>query len=162
MRPPTATDRPWGATREQIERIIERRAVELAYQPLADLATLRHRRRGGLPRFRTRPHASPESWLVEAAKARLAHRSGARRPQRGVGHVGMLLRSLPRRVHLARDGPVRSLRDLIRGVDQSRIALELNEESATSSDGALDELRADGVRSPSGTPERASGAFVTS
>jgi EAL domain-containing protein (putative c-di-GMP-specific phosphodiesterase class I)/DNA-binding NarL/FixJ family response regulator len=138
--------------REQIERIIERRAVELAYQPLADLATLRVVAVEALPRFRTRPMRSPESWVVEAAKHGLLIDLELVALTSALGHVGM--RMLPSDAFLVVSiSPETALsdrfRDLIRGADQSRIALELNEYPADHDElptGALDELRADGVR----------------
>jgi EAL domain-containing protein (putative c-di-GMP-specific phosphodiesterase class I)/DNA-binding NarL/FixJ family response regulator len=134
--------------REQIERIIERRAVELAYQPLADLATLRIVAVEALPRFRTRPMRSPESWLVEAAKHGWLIDLELVALNAAFGHVGMLLTEAFLAVCISPETALSGrFRDLIRGVDQSRIALELNEESADQlPTGALDELRANGVR----------------
>jgi EAL domain-containing protein (putative c-di-GMP-specific phosphodiesterase class I)/DNA-binding NarL/FixJ family response regulator len=134
--------------REQIERIIERRAVELAYQPLADLATLRVVAVEALPRFRTRPMRSPESWLVEAAKHGWLIDLELVALNAAFGHVCMLPTEAFLAVCISPETALSDrFRDLIRGADQSRIALELNEESADQlPTGALDELRADGVR----------------
>jgi EAL domain-containing protein (putative c-di-GMP-specific phosphodiesterase class I)/DNA-binding NarL/FixJ family response regulator len=136
--------------REQIERIIERRAVELAYQPLADLATLRVVGVEALPRFRTRPMRSPESWLVEAAKHGLLIDLELVALNAALGHVGMLPSDAFLVVSISPETALSDrFRDLIRGADQSRIALELNEYPADHDElptGALDELRADGVR----------------
>jgi EAL domain-containing protein (putative c-di-GMP-specific phosphodiesterase class I)/DNA-binding NarL/FixJ family response regulator len=136
--------------REQIERIIERQAVELAYQPLADLATLRVVAVEALPRFRTRPMRSPESWLVEAAKHGWLIDLELVALNAALGHVAMLPSDAFLAVSISPETALSDRsRDLIRGADQSRIALELNEYSADQDElptGALDELRADGVR----------------
>jgi len=136
--------------REQIERIIERQAVELAYQPLADLATLRVVAVEALPRFRTRPMRSPESWLVEAAKHGWLIDLELVALNAALGHMGMLPSDAFLAVSISPETALSDrFRDLIRGADQSRIALELNEYSADHDElptGALDELRADGVR----------------
>jgi EAL domain-containing protein (putative c-di-GMP-specific phosphodiesterase class I)/DNA-binding NarL/FixJ family response regulator len=136
--------------REQVERIIERRAVELAYQPLADLATLRVVAAEALPRFRTRPMRSPESWLGEAAKHGWLIDLELVALNAALGHVGMLPSDAFLAVSISPETAVSGrFRDLIRGADQSRIALVLNEYSADHDElptGALDELRADGVR----------------
>jgi EAL domain-containing protein (putative c-di-GMP-specific phosphodiesterase class I)/DNA-binding NarL/FixJ family response regulator len=136
--------------REQIERIIERQAVELAYQPLADLATLRVVAVEALPRFRTRPMRSPESWLAEAAKHGWLIDLELVALNAALGHVGMLPTDAFLAVSISPETALSGrFRDLVRGADQTRIALELNEYSADHDElptGALDELRADGVR----------------
>ena len=134
--------------REQIERIIERQAVELAYQPLADLATLRVVAVEALPRFRTRPMRSPESWLVEAAKHGWLVDLELVALNAALGHVGMLPSDAFLAVSISPETALSDrFRDLIRGADPSRIALVLNEYSADQlPTGALDVLRADGVR----------------
>ena len=141
---------PGSGPREQIERIIERQAVELAYQPLADLATLRVVAVEALPRFRTRPMRSPESWLVEAAKHGWLIDLELVALNAALGEVGMLPTDAFLAVPISPETALSDrFRDLVRGADQSRIALELNEYSADHDElpiGALDELRADGVR----------------
>ena len=139
---------PGSGPREQIERIIERQAVELAYQPLADLVTLRVVAVEALPRFRTRPMRSPESWLVEAAKHGWLLDLELVALNAALGHVGMLPSDVFLAVSISLETALSGrFRDLIRGSDQSRIALELNEYSADQlPTGALDELRGDGVR----------------
>ena len=136
--------------REQIERIIERQAVELVYQPLADLATLRVVAVEALPRFRTRPMRSPESWLVEAAKHGWLIDLELVALKAALGHVSMLPSDAFLAVSISPETALSGrFRDLIRGADQSRIALELNEYSADHDElptDALDELRAGGVR----------------
>ena len=134
--------------REQIERIIERQAVELAYQPLADLATLRVVAVEALPRFRTRPMRSPESWLVEAAKHGWLIDLELVALKAALRHASMLPSDAFLAVSISPETALSGrFRDLIRGADQSRIALELNGYSADQlPTGALDELRADGVR----------------
>jgi EAL domain-containing protein (putative c-di-GMP-specific phosphodiesterase class I)/DNA-binding NarL/FixJ family response regulator len=134
--------------REQIERIIGRQAVELAYQPLADLATLRVVAVEALPRFRTRPMRSPESWLVEAAKHGWLIHLELVALNAAVGRVAMLPSDALLAVSISPETVLSGrFRDLIRGADQRRIALELTEYSADQlPTGALDDLRADGVR----------------
>jgi EAL domain-containing protein (putative c-di-GMP-specific phosphodiesterase class I)/CheY-like chemotaxis protein len=141
---------------EEIVRIIERRAVELAYQPLADLATLRVVGVEALPRFRTRPMRPPHTWLTEAAKHGSLVDLELVALNAALGRVEMLPPHVFLVVSVSSQTAVSDrFRDLIRGAE-NRIALELNEYSSElneySSDqdelptGALDELRAGGVR----------------
>jgi EAL domain-containing protein (putative c-di-GMP-specific phosphodiesterase class I)/DNA-binding NarL/FixJ family response regulator len=136
--------------REEIARIIERRAVECAYQPIADLETFHVMGVEALPRFRTRPMRPPETWLTEAAK------HGSLIDLELVALAAALggMEVLPSDAFLAVSvSPRTALSDrlggLFRGADLNRIALELNERSA-GLDGlptdALDELRHRGVR----------------
>jgi len=136
--------------REQIARIIERRAVELAYQPIADLETFHVIGVEALPRFRTRPMRPPESWLTEAAKhgslidLELVAMAAALGGMEVLPSDAFLAVSISSRTALSD-----RLRDLIRGADPNRIALELNEHSAgldALPAGALGELRHRGVR----------------
>lgn len=136
--------------REQIARIIERRAVELAYQPIADLDTFHVIGVEALPRFRTRPMRSPEAWFAEAAKhgslidLELVALTAALGGMEVLPSDAFLSVSISSRIALSD-----RLRDLIRGADPNRIALELNEPSAgldALPAGALGELRHRGVR----------------
>ncbi len=136
--------------REQVARIIERRAVELAYQPIADLKTFHVVGVEALPRFRTRPMRPPETWFAEAAK------HGSLIDLELVALTAALVRmeALPTDAFLAvsmspRTASSDRLRDLIRGAEPNRIVLELNEHSAgldALSTGARDELRDGGLR----------------
>ena len=136
--------------REEIARIIERRAVECAYQPIADLETFHVIGVEALPRFRTRPMRPPETWLTEAAK------HGSLIDLELVALAAALggMEVLPSDAFLAVSVSPRTalsdrLGDLIRGADPKRIALELNEPSAgldALPTGGLDELRHRGVR----------------
>jgi EAL domain-containing protein (putative c-di-GMP-specific phosphodiesterase class I) len=136
--------------REQIARIIERRAVELAYQPIADLETFHVIGVEALPRFRTRPMRPPETWLTEAAK------HGSLIDLELVALAAALggMEVLPSDAFLAVSVSPRTalsdrLGDLFRGADPNRIALELNEHSADLDalpTDALEELRDGGVR----------------
>ena len=136
--------------REQIARVIERRAVELAYQPIADLETFHVIGVEALPRFRTRPMRPPETWLTEAAK------HGSLIDLELVALAAALggMEVLPSDAFLAVSVSPRTalsdrLGDLFRGADLNRIALELNEHSADLDalpTGALEELRDGGVR----------------
>jgi EAL domain-containing protein (putative c-di-GMP-specific phosphodiesterase class I)/DNA-binding NarL/FixJ family response regulator len=136
--------------REQIARIIERRAVELAYQPIADLQTFHVVGVEALPRFRTRPMRPPEHWFAEAAK----HGSLVDLEALAVTAALGGMQALPSDVFLAVSISPRTalsdrLRDLLRGADPTRIVLELNEHSANVGalpSAALDELRDGGVR----------------
>ena len=135
---------------EEIVRIIERRAVELAYQPLADLVTLRVVGVEALPRFRTRPMRPPETWLAEAAKhgslvdlELVALNAALGRMEMLPSHVFLVVSVSPRTAVSDR------FRDLMRGAELNRIALELNGYSSDHDElptGALAELRAGGVR----------------
>jgi EAL domain-containing protein (putative c-di-GMP-specific phosphodiesterase class I)/ActR/RegA family two-component response regulator len=135
--------------REQIARIIERGAVELAYQPIADLETFHVIGVEALPRFRTRPMRPPETWFAEAAN------HGSLIDLELVALVAALGRMevLPSDAFLAvsispHTAVTDRLRDLIQGTDPNRIVLELNEHSADLDElpGALGELRDGGVR----------------
>ena len=136
--------------REEIARIIERRAVECAYQPIADLETFHVIGVEALPRFRTRPMRPPETWLTEAAQ------HGSLIDLELVALAAALggMEVLPSDAFLAVSVSPRTalsdrLGDLIRGADPKRIALELNEPSAgldALPTGGLDELRHRGVR----------------
>lgn len=136
--------------REEIARIIERRAVELAYQPIADLETFHVIGVEALPRFRTRPMRPPETWLTEAAQ------HGSLIDLELVALAAALggMEVLPSDAFLAVSVSPRTalsdrLGDLFRGADLNRIALELNELSADLDalpTGALQELRDGGVR----------------
>jgi EAL domain-containing protein (putative c-di-GMP-specific phosphodiesterase class I)/ActR/RegA family two-component response regulator len=136
--------------REQIARIIERRAVELAYQPIADLKTFHVVGVEALPRFRTRPMRPPETWFAVAAK------HGSLIDLELVALTAALdrMEALPSDAFLAVSISLQAAssdraRDLFRGVEPNRIALELNEHSTNVGalpTGALDELRDGGVR----------------
>ena len=136
--------------REEIARIIERRAVEFAYQPIADLETFHVIGVEALPRFRTRPMRPPETWLTEAAK------HGSLIDLELVALAAALggMEVLPSDAFLAVSVSPRTalsdrLGDLFRGADLNRIAIELNEHSADLDQlptGALEELRDGGVR----------------
>src|SRR5262245_946479 len=135
--------------REQIARIIERRAVELAYQPIAELQTFHVVGVEALPRFRTRPMRPPESWFGEAA------RHGSLIDLELVALTAALggMEVLPSDAFLAVSISFRTalsdrLRDLIRGAEPNRIVLELTEHSGDldAPTGALGELRGGGVR----------------
>ena len=135
---------------EEIVRIIERRAVELAYRPLADLATLRVVGVEALPRFRTRPMRPPETWFTEAAKhgslvdlELLALNAALGRMEMLPSHAFLVVSVSSRTAVSDR------FRDLMRGAELNRIALELNGYSSDHDElptGALAELRAGGVR----------------
>jgi EAL domain-containing protein (putative c-di-GMP-specific phosphodiesterase class I)/DNA-binding NarL/FixJ family response regulator len=136
--------------REEIARIIERRAVELAYQPIADLETFHVIGVEALPRFRTRPMRPPETWLTEAAKhgslidLELVALTAALGGMEVLPSDAFLAVSVSPRTALSDRLP-----DLLRGADPNRIALELNEPSADLDalpTGALEELRDGGVR----------------
>ncbi|HJY33142.1 MAG TPA: response regulator, partial [Actinomycetota bacterium] len=136
--------------REQIARIIERRAVELAYQPIADLETLRAVGVAVLPRFRTRPMRPPETWFTEAAKHGSLIDLELVALTAALGATEVLPSDAFLAVSVSSQTAVSDrLRELIRGADPNRIALELNEYSADHDElptGALDELRDGGVR----------------
>jgi EAL domain-containing protein (putative c-di-GMP-specific phosphodiesterase class I) len=135
--------------REEIARIIERRAVELAYQPLADLQTLRVVAVKALPRFRTRPMRPPETWFAEAARHGSLVDLELVALTAAIGRMEMLPSDTFLAVSISSETAVSDcFRDLIRGAEQNRIALELNEYSADHDElwTALDELRAGGVR----------------
>ena len=136
--------------REEIARIIERRAVELAFQPLADLQTLRVVAVEALPRFRTRPMRPPETWFTEAAKHGSLVDLELVALTEAIGRMEMLPSDTFLAVSVSSETAVSDrFRDLIRGAELNRIALELKEYSADHEElptGALDELRAGGVR----------------
>jgi EAL domain-containing protein (putative c-di-GMP-specific phosphodiesterase class I)/DNA-binding NarL/FixJ family response regulator len=136
--------------REQIEWIIERQAVELAFQPLADLETLRVVAVEALPRFRTRPMRPPLTWLTEAAKHGSLIDLELVALNAALGHVEKLPSDAFLAVSISPETALSDrFRDLVRGADQSRIALELTEYSADHHDlptGVLNELRTGGVR----------------
>jgi EAL domain-containing protein (putative c-di-GMP-specific phosphodiesterase class I) len=136
--------------REEIARIIERRAVELAFQPLADLQTLRVVAVEALPRFRTRPMRPPETWFTEAAKHGSLVDLELVALTEAIGRMEMLPSDAFLAVSVSSETAVSDrFRDLIRGAELNRIALELKEYSADHEElptGALDELRAGGVR----------------
>jgi len=135
--------------REEIARIIERRAVELAFQPLADLQTLRVVAVEALPRFRTRPMRPPETWFAEAARHGSLVDLELVALTAAIGRMEMLPSDTFLAVSVSSETAVSDpFRDLIRGAALNRIALELTEYSADHElpTGALDELRAGGVR----------------
>jgi EAL domain-containing protein (putative c-di-GMP-specific phosphodiesterase class I)/CheY-like chemotaxis protein len=136
--------------REEIVRIIERRAVELAYQPLADLETLRVVGVEALARFRTRPMRPPETWLTEAAKQGSLIDLELVALTAAIGRMEMLPSDAFLAVSISPETALSDrFRDLIRGADLTRIALELNAYSADLDElptGALEELRTGGVR----------------
>ena len=136
--------------REEIERIIERRAVELAYQPVADLETLRVVAVEAQPRFRTRPMRPPETWFTEAAKHGSLLDLELVALTEALGHVEMLPSDASLAVSISLETAASDrFRGLIRGAVLRRIVLELNEHSADHDElptDALDELRAGGVR----------------
>ena len=134
---------------EEIVRIIERRAVELAFQPLADLQTLRVVAVEALPRFRTRPMRPPETWFAEAARHGSLVDLELVALTAAIGRMEMLPSDTFLAVSISSETAVSDpFRDLIRGAALNRIALELTEYSADHElpTGALDELRAGGVR----------------
>ena len=134
---------------EEIVRIIERRAVELAFQPLADLQTLRVVAVEALPRFRTRPMRPPETWFAEAARHGSLVDLELVALTAAIGRMEMLPSDTFLAVSVSSETAVSDpFRDLIRGAALNRIALELTEYSADHElpTGALDELRAGGVR----------------
>jgi EAL domain-containing protein (putative c-di-GMP-specific phosphodiesterase class I)/DNA-binding NarL/FixJ family response regulator len=134
---------------EEIVRIIERRAVELAFQPLADLQTLRVVAVKALPRFRTRPMRPPETWFAEAARHGSLVDLELVALTAAIGRMEMLPSDAFLAVSISSETAVSDcFRDLIRGAEQNRIALELNEYSADHDElwTALDELRAGAVR----------------
>ena len=137
-------------SREEIARIVERRAVELAYQPLADLQTLRVVAVEALPRFRTRPMRSPKTWFTEAAKHGSLVDLELVALTAAIGRMEMLPSDTFLAVSISSETVVSDrFHDLIRGAELNRIALELNEYSADHDElptGALDELRVGGVR----------------
>jgi EAL domain-containing protein (putative c-di-GMP-specific phosphodiesterase class I)/CheY-like chemotaxis protein len=136
--------------REEIVRIIERRAVELAYQPLADLETLRVVGVEALARFRTRPMRPPETWLTEAAKQGSLIDLELVALTAAIGRMEMLPSDAFLAVSISPETALSDrFRDLIRGADLTRIALELNAYSADLDElptSALEELRTGGVR----------------
>jgi EAL domain-containing protein (putative c-di-GMP-specific phosphodiesterase class I)/CheY-like chemotaxis protein len=135
---------------EEIVRIIERRAVELAYQPLADPATMRVVGVEALPRFRTRPMRPPETWFTEAAKHGSLVDLELVALNAALGRVEMLPPHVFLVVSVSSQTVVSDrFLDLIRGAELNRIALQLNEYTSDPDElptGALDELRAGGVR----------------
>jgi EAL domain-containing protein (putative c-di-GMP-specific phosphodiesterase class I)/DNA-binding NarL/FixJ family response regulator len=135
---------------EEVVRIIERRAVELAFQPLADLQTLRVVAVEALPRFRTRPMRPPETWFTEAAKHGSLVDLELVALTAAIGRMEMLPSDAFLAVSISSETAVSDrFRDLIRGAELNRIALQLKEYSAGHDElpaGALDELRAGGVR----------------
>ena len=141
---------PGRDPREEIVRIIERRAIELAYQPLADLKTLRVVGVQALPRFRTRPMRPPETWFAEAAKHGSLIDLELVALTAALGRMEMLPSHAFLAVSISSETAVSDrFRELIRGADLNRIALELNEYSIDHDElptDALDELRSGGVR----------------
>lgn len=135
---------------EEIVRIIERRAVELAFQPLADLQTLRVVAVEALPRFRTRPMRPPETWFAEAARHGSLVDLELVALTAAIGRMEMLPSDAFLAASISSETIVSDrFRDLLRGAELNRIALELKEYSADHEElptGALDELRAGGVR----------------
>lgn len=136
--------------REQIARIIERRAVELAYQPIADLETVHVVGVEALPRFRTRPMRPPETWFAEAAKHGSLNDLELVALTAALGRMDVLPSDAFLAVSISLQTALSDrLLDLFRGADPNRITLELNEHSAgldALPTGALDELRDGGVR----------------
>jgi EAL domain-containing protein (putative c-di-GMP-specific phosphodiesterase class I)/DNA-binding NarL/FixJ family response regulator len=141
---------PGRDPREEIERIIERRAVELAYQPVADLETLRVVAVEALPRFRTRPMRPPETWFTEAAKHGSLVDLELIAVTAALGRMEMLPSDASLAISISpRTAASDRFRGLSRGADLHRIVLELIEYSSNRRElptGALDELRAGGVR----------------
>lgn len=137
--------------RERIERIIRRRAVDVAFQPIADLETLRVVGVEAFARFRTLPRRPPNVWFQEAAEMGLA------RDLELVAAASQLAeaRNLPEGLYVAINVTTETVqlpefRELVLAERADRVVVELGEHQLVDDDVAILEalgpLREHGVR----------------
>jgi EAL domain-containing protein (putative c-di-GMP-specific phosphodiesterase class I)/DNA-binding NarL/FixJ family response regulator len=143
--------RPAPSQRDRIQRIIRRRAVDVAFQPIAELDTLRVVGVEAFARFRTLPRRPPHVWFQEAAGLGLA------RELELVAAASQLAeaRGLPEGIYAAVNVTAETVRspeflDLVLAERGDRLVIELSERGPLDDYGpildALGEVRERGVR----------------
>ncbi|HEX4436180.1 MAG TPA: EAL domain-containing protein [Solirubrobacteraceae bacterium] len=139
------------AARERIERAMDERQFEIAYQPVFDLRDGSMFALEALARFAPDPYRPPDVWLAEAHQAGLGVELELALLRAAVERVG----ELPEGALLTLNaGPEaicsRGIADVLAGVDPRRLVIELTEHVAVEDYPALAEalsgLRAAGVR----------------
>jgi EAL domain-containing protein (putative c-di-GMP-specific phosphodiesterase class I)/putative methionine-R-sulfoxide reductase with GAF domain len=114
-----------------VERLLDRRAFHIAYQPVVDVEDGRVVIVEALTRFDTDPYRTPDRWFADAWRAGL----GAELELAAVEAALSDLSGLPEGCHLALNlsPPVVTrplLRHLLAGVDPARVVIELTEHDA--------------------------------
>jgi EAL domain-containing protein (putative c-di-GMP-specific phosphodiesterase class I)/CheY-like chemotaxis protein len=117
-------------TSERIERAIEADVLQMVFQPIVELSSLRIVGLEALARFATTPRRSPDAWFAEATRVGLLTDLELVAVRRALSHLD----HLPRGVYLSVNvspGTLASgsVLDLLGGADTERVVLEMTEQS---------------------------------
>jgi EAL domain-containing protein (putative c-di-GMP-specific phosphodiesterase class I) len=140
-----------AATRVRVREAVDRAAVSIAYQPIADLHDGRVVGLEALSRFPGNPGQPPDRWFADAARVGLGLELELTAVRKAMGTLPRIPGDVYLAVNVSPDAATsRALRELVLAGEPGRVVLEITEHAGVEDYGALSErlgeLRRAGVR----------------